>query len=182
MTIAGSGRKKYYYYCATEKTKGKSVCEGMPGLVQDDVEHFVLGGLKTHLMQDEVYQAFRRKVETQMTAMVERSNSGLLVIEDQIRKRERDVANLVRASSEGGYSRVIAASLAAAEADLETLQAKHATETPQVIHLPKDLPSVYRAYVTDLTASLAHDLVVARASDALRAILDRVVIRYGVVA
>ena len=39
-----------------------------------------------------------------------------------------------------------------------------------------DLPTIYRAYVIELAVSL--DLIVARASDALRVIPDRVVIRY----
>ncbi len=76
-------------------------------------------------------------------------------------------ANLVRAISQGNLSKAVAATLATAEADLVAPQARLASETPQVIHLPADLPSVYRAYVTDLTAALSHDPDVARASDAV---------------
>ncbi len=107
-----------------------------------------------------------------------RANAGLKALEVQIRTREKEVANLVGSIAQGNLSKAVVATLATAEADLEALQARLASETPQVIHLPADLPSTYRAYVTDLTAALSHDLVVARASDALRAILDRVVIHY----
>ncbi len=125
MTIAGSGKKRYY--CANEKTKGTSVCEGMRGILEEQVEPLILGGLKTHLMQDDIYQAFRRKVEAQMVALTERANVGLRLLEDQIRAREREVANLVKSITQGSLSKAVASGLASAEADLE---ARLACETP----------------------------------------------------
>jgi hypothetical protein len=128
-------------------------------------------------MQDEVYQAVRCKVGLRMAAMAAPSDSGRPGTGHRIRKRERDVADRVRGICDGGVRHVLATSLATAEADLEKLLAKRATETPQVIRLPVDLRSIYRAHVVNLTASLSHDAVLTWATDALGFILDRGFIR-----
>ena len=50
LTIAGSGDKRYY--CANAWQKGPAICEGMPGVRQDEAERLVLDGLQRHLMTD----------------------------------------------------------------------------------------------------------------------------------
>ena len=50
MTTAGSGDKRYY--CSDSKQKGSAVCEGQPGIWQDEAEQRVLAGLQRHLLTD----------------------------------------------------------------------------------------------------------------------------------
>lgn len=58
LTVAGSGDAKRYY-CANAKEKGKSVCQGMPGILVGRAEEQVIGQLRDHLMNDAAYAAFK---------------------------------------------------------------------------------------------------------------------------
>lgn len=56
MNIAGSGVHRFY--CANSREKGRTICEGIPGIRKDTLEQTVLNGLREHLMQPEAVAEF----------------------------------------------------------------------------------------------------------------------------
>jgi site-specific DNA recombinase len=177
MTVAGTGERKRYY-CANAKEKGPAVCGGMPGLKEVDAAESILSGLKTGLMQDEAYEAFRAR----FTALVSEQEASLGAVqkqqEDRIRETAKVQANLLRAVEAGQISDSILERLREVDAELATLRAAQAAQAPAQVTLPDDLPALYRAYVEDLVATLTDGDVAGRAGDELQELLESVVVSW----
>ncbi len=138
LTIAGSGDKRYY--CSDSKQKGSAICEGQPGIRQEEAERRVLAGLQRHLLTDAAYAAFKARVDTEAAVLEERANGEIRRVEDQVAEAREAVNNLVAAMAKGRTSTALFDALEKAEAQLATWEAKRAEMTPVVF----DLPRVYR--------------------------------------
>ena len=176
LIVAGAGRSRGYY-CANHKQKGASVCSGMPGVRQRDIEPFVLDAFKHQLMTDAAYERFRAEVKAAMEARRASAREALSVLDTQIAEARRRHANLMENIESGRVPQSVFDRLEATEAEIARLEAERAAAEPGPVALPEELPEIWRARIAQLEKTLSDSEVVERASDELRGVVDRLVVR-----
>ena len=177
LTVAGSGDSKRYY-CANAKEKGKSVCEGMPGLPIRQAEEQVIGHLRNHLMNDAAYAAFKTSFERKWSSDLRASEDVLRIKDKTIAQLEKARANLLDAVKRGIADDELLTELKKVGDDLTRAKCERDAAKPTPVPLPDNLPEMYRQYVDDLVNTLNDEGVVGRASDLLHDMIDRVEVRY----
>ena len=150
----------------------------MPGLKEADAAESILSGLRTGLMQDEAYQAFRGRFNALVSEQEASRGAVMKQQEARIREKEKAKANLLRALEAGQILESILDRLKEVEAELAELRVAQSAKAPDPIALPADLPALYRAYVDDLIPTLSDSEVAGRAGDELQDLLDSVVVAW----
>ncbi len=177
MTIAGSGRIKRYY-CANAKEKGSAVCAGQPGVVQDEAEQIVLGGLKSGLMTETAIAQFRKDYARHLKEQSQASSTRVERRTARLKALETVRLNYKQAIAEGGFSPTIQEGLTETEAEIAALKQATEAESGNVLQIPPDLGARYRAYVEDLARTLSGGDVVGRASEELHRLIHRITVRW----
>lgn len=139
LTVAGSGASKYYY-CANNKEKGPSVCEGMPGLRQRDAEELLLAGLRRELMKDAAFARFRDSYITEIKARSGQVSDELRLLDKQIIKKEIEERGYIMAVAQGVVNESLVAGLNAVDAQLKELRKERAATATMPVVPPEDLP------------------------------------------
>ncbi len=179
MTIAGGNRKagKRRYYCANAREKGESICEGMPGVSQSEIEELSLSGFRHGMMQDAAYERFRQDFEGHLRATQSTVGEDLRLRDRMIAEQQAKVDNIFEAIETGEFSPPLVARLNKLQAELDQMKSQREAATPAPVELPDDLPALYQAHVEDLVGSLSDPSVRECASDALRELISAVVVR-----
>ena len=177
MTVAGAGGHKRYY-CANRRQTGPDICMEMPGLRQSDAEELVLAGFRRQLMLPEAYEKFRTDFARHIQA-----RSGEMAADQKFRVAElRELkakqGNLVRAVAQGQALGTLLPALEEVERGIATLEAKIEANRPRPVEMPENLPALYRAHIDQLARTLSQEEVSERASDELRSMIERLVVRY----
>jgi site-specific DNA recombinase len=179
MTIAGKDPRRRYY-CANNKEKGASVCIGMKGLRQTEAEELVLSALKNDLLKDEAYEHFKITYENQLKAQTAEQNERVVAIDQEKRKLEGSLSNLMSAIEVGGHSPTILKRLGEIEVRLQELSRVKRALTVNAVELPHRWRALYRSYVEKLTETLSNEEVVGRAAEQIRELIDRLIVRFDV--
>ncbi|MEE4209680.1 MAG: recombinase family protein [Parvularcula sp.] len=177
LTIAGSGRRKRYY-CSNSKEKGRAVCTGMPGLLQEDAEEVILGGLREELMKEAAYEKFRQDFVAHLESAARELGDDLRMRDHMIREKEKEQANYMRAVELGAMNASLIEKLNTVGEQIEKLRADREALMPRPIELPTDLPAFYHQHVDDIVRTLSGEEVAGRAGDELRRLIERVVVRH----
>ena len=177
LTVAGSGNARRYY-CANAKEKGKSICEGMPGLPIRQAEEQVIGHLRDHLMTEQAYRRFKETFTRQWTAGKREADEVRRMKDRTIAKLEKDRTALLATVKRGIATDELLKELEEVGKELERARIEKEAAKPIEVPLPDDLPDLYRAYVDDLVATLNDEGIVARASDLLHDMVERVIVKY----
>jgi hypothetical protein len=177
LTVAGSGEAKRYY-CANAKEKGKSVCQGMPGLPVRQAEEHVIDQLRDHLMKDAAFASFKTSFLRGWSANKHISEDVQRIKEKTIARLEKERAGLLAAIKRGFAEDELLKELEQVGKDLERAKVKREAAKPVDVPLPHNLPEQYRAYVDDLVATMNDEGIVSRASDLLHDMIDQVIVRY----
>lgn len=174
MTIAGGNPKagKRRYYCANAREKGAAICEGMPGVLQSDIEELALSGIRDGMMQDDAYERFRRDFEAHLRKMRPGAEEDLKLRDKMIAEQQAKVDFIFEAIETGEHSPPLVARLNKLQAELDQMKSQREAATPAPVELPEDLPALYRAHVEDLVGMLSDPTVRDRASDALRELIS----------
>ena len=177
LTIAGTGERRRYY-CADAREKGSAVCDGFKGLLQVDAERLVLAGLKEKLMEDEAFRQFRKSFKVH----IERHNRSLgakTAAQDKaINQTAKKLQNILQAIEDGAYTPALNDRMQALEAELMRMRKERSSSGAVEVPLPPGLPGYYRAYIADLSATLAKEAIFGRASDELRSMIERIEVGY----
>ena len=176
MTIGGAAPKRYY--CANARDKGHSICKGMPGILRESLEAHVLNGLRDHLMTPEAIAEFIQQFQKQQQLLDTERRDRLSRIKAGLSKNEREIANIMTAIKAGIFTASTKAELEALEtikASLE-LDLKIASEAAPAVR--DDLSEVYRDKVKQLVASLNDPEVLSEATDAIRGLVNRIVVHW----
>lgn len=177
MTIAGTGKRRRYY-CANHKEKGAAVCAGMSGLLQRDAEALVLHGLREQLMQPVEFEKFRVSFIAHFNAENNenaRDHNHRVAELGQLRARQE---SLVRLIADGRTQEGFFLGLTKVEQDIRILTARIEANRPHPIEIPENMPALYRTHIEDVVRTLSEEEVAGRAADALREMIDRLVVRY----
>lgn len=176
LTVAGGNPEggKRRYYCANAREKGAAICQGMPGILQTDVEELTLSGLRRGLMQKAAFAAFKADFERLLQASSKTVSEELKLRDRKIAEHEVIKANLLRAVETGEISGVIISRLNEVDEELAQMKTQRAAATPHPVELPDNLPALYKAYVDDLASTLSEGSVVDRAATELRELISGV--------
>jgi len=176
MNVGGSNPKRYY--CASAREKGKAVCAGIPGIAKDKLERTVLDGIRTQLMQPGAIAEFMEEYSRQFAQLTDDRSARRKQAEAALRKTEKEIANILTAIKAGIFTESTKAELEGLEArkKMQAIEVEAANAEPAA--LPPDLAEVYRGKVEALVASLNAPETALEAKDAVRALLDRIVVHW----
>ena len=165
---------KYLYGCATARNKG--TCDNRLNIRRDVLEASVLNGLKSHLMEPELFKEFADEFYREINrlrgaevARLEGSRAELVTVERKIRK-------IVDAITDGVSARSLKDELLALEARQEKLKTLLAdSNAPEPLVHP-NLAEVYRRKVANLNESLQQEDTKAEAAEIIRNLVDEIVL------
>jgi hypothetical protein len=141
LTVAGSGNAKRYY-CANAKEKGKSVCQGMPGILVGQAEEQVIGQLRDHLMNDAAFAAFKASFVRKWNADKQSAGAVQRVKENTISRLEKERANLLVAVKRGIADDELLKELEQVGKDLARAKIEREAAMPVEVPLPGSVAQI----------------------------------------
>jgi site-specific DNA recombinase len=174
LTIAGTGKKRYY--CQDAKEKGPSVCTGMIGVIQSNAEMAVLKGLKRDLLSTKMMNAFREAYGQQYERTTAMMGDDRKSLDRRLAKVGIEIKNLIGAVKAGMHSQSLRDELRAAENTEIELQRQIEAANRPATSLPHDLEERFAALVRDLEATLGQQEHVVMAKEVLETLVDKITV------
>ena len=178
LNVGGSNPKRLY--CANAREKGKSICKGIPGIAVEKLEGIVLSGLRHHLMTPDAVAEFIHRFQIHQREMDNERHQAMARLRSSLSQVEKEIGNIMTAIKAGIFT-------ASTKAELEDLEAKKerfgrelqvaSLGSPKV---PDNLAEVYRDKVDALVTSLNSPENRSEAIDAIRGLVDRIVVYWDV--
>jgi site-specific DNA recombinase len=167
---------KNRYGCATRRSKG--TCDNTRTILRQRVEQRVLSGLKERMLAPDLVAEFVRVFAEETVAAHRQDAARRSLLDGQLADVERRLQAVLRAIEDEAWSEALRKRLSELETRKEALQRQREGfgNPAPVIRLRPNAADIYRAKVADLEASLNAPEIRAEASDALRALIDRVVL------
>ncbi len=165
------------YACSNHISKG--TCDNSRSIRQDELEARVLAGLKDRMMAPEIVEDAMRAYaeETNLLNRERRTNSDAWKAE--LVKTEKQIAQIVKAITDGMYHPSMKEKMTGLEArreELTTLLADAPAGTPDIL---PSAATVYAKNVTALTKALNRKEERQEASQELRALIEKIVLTPG---
>jgi site-specific DNA recombinase len=164
------------YGCATHRCKGTR--DNARPILRQRVEHRILAGLKERMLAPDLVAEFVR-VFAEETAEAQRQAALLQSrVDGQLTDIECRLEGVLRAIENGAWSETLRQRLRELETRNATLllRREEVSKATTAIRLHPNAADIYRSKVADLEASLNAPDIRAEASDALRALVERVVL------
>lgn len=176
MTVVGSGGR---LGCANHVERG--TCENHRAVARDAVMRRVMVGLKERLLVPELVEEFVRGYVAEVNATNRERGSRRASLQGEASKLDRQIRNLLELLKEGHGGPAMAAELRELERRRETLRAEMAAaETPEPVpDLHPNMPALYRRRVQALEEALADPTTAGVAAEALRALVDAILVFPG---
>ena len=171
-TVIGRDR----YGCATRR--GKGTCDNARTITRQHIETRVLGALRARMLTPELMAEFIRAFADELQATQRDATQQRASLERQLADTERSLAGILRAIEGGAWNDSLRARLDELEARKKALAADLAAQdapAPTVALHPK-AAEAYREQVADLEDALNDPELRMEASDALRALIEKVVL------
>jgi site-specific DNA recombinase len=176
MGITGSGGRMG---CTNRHERG--TCTNRRTLPRDRLLPLVFEGLKQRLLAPELVAEFVRAFVAEVTtANKQRGLQQAQLLQDRA-KVERQIRNMLELIKEGHGSAGMVAELRVLEHRCETLDADLvAADVPETVPTPHpNLPELYRRKVETLEAALEDPAAASIATEALRSLIDAILIYPG---
>jgi len=154
-------------------------CDNARTIARDVLEARVLTGLRDHMMTpDMAAEAMRAYAQE-----TNRLNRERRQTEDATRRELADtikaIAEIVRVIEQGGYHRALSARLTELETKQDSLTARLPDAHRNAPDIHPNIAETYRRRIERLTAALDHPDDALEAADALREVIDRIVVTPG---
>ena len=177
MNIGGANPGRYY--CAAAREKGPAVCKGVKGIVHTELESLALNGLREHLMQPEAVAQFIQAYERHHNRLLASQGDNRKRLDKALKGTEQGIQNILSAIKAGIYTASTKAELESLEIERDRLknQIKHAEQS--LPKLPDNLAQIYRDKVSDLVKAVNQPETRAEAGEAVRQLIDRLLVRYA---
>jgi site-specific DNA recombinase len=155
--------------CATSRNKG--TCDNRLNIRRDALEASVLSGLRTHLMEPDLFKEFCDEFTREVNRLRIERGAGLAAMRDP--RIEREFGKLL-ASKAGGPIEAIVEDMKRLEARKAELkdQLANAEEPPPLLH--PNMAEIYRHRIAALYESLQHEDGKAEAAEVFRTLVDQV--------
>ncbi len=173
-TVVGLDR----YGCATRR--GRGTCDNAKTISRQRIEARVLAGLKDRLLAPDMVAEALAALEAESAAARREARAAASGRRRELDEVERKLAGVIRAIEDGAWSEALKARLAALEGRkvrlLEDLAAADRAEGPE-IRIHPGLIDRYRDQVAHLEEALLDASIRGEAEEALRSLIERVVLR-----
>ncbi|GGK51800.1 recombinase family protein [Salinarimonas ramus] len=164
--------------CSTARNKGDSVCANRRTIKCETVEAAVLHGLAEHLMDPELVTLFCEEYTREANRLRDEAASGLDEVTRKLAATRREQERLVKALREGVPADVVKAEMWKLDAQAKALEAEiGATKDPDPVRLHPSMADVYRSEVRALVSKLSDPAAAVEAAEAVRRLVDRIVLR-----
>lgn len=158
--------------CATARNKG--TCDNRLNIRRDALEASILSGLRTHLMEPELFKEFCEEFTREVTRLRIERGADLAAMRDELPRIERELGKLLAAIKAGGPIEAIVEDMKRLEARKTELREKlaEAEEPPPLLH--PNMAEIYRQRVAALYESLQAEDGKTEAAQVFRALVDQV--------
>ena len=168
---------KHSFGCSTARNKGKAYCTNMAMISQGELEQLVLGALQNNLMDQEALAVFCEEYAKERNRLQAAALQSRDAVTKGLATVKTDHAKLVDAIIAGIPAEQVKdrmLSLDARRIELEAQLERDPAPSPIRIH-PK-MAETYREKITALVDRLSHPDGMLEAKDALRGLVDRIVL------
>jgi DNA invertase Pin-like site-specific DNA recombinase len=165
--------------CGNHRERG--TCGNRRTVLQDKILERVFAGLKHRLLTPELVETFVTEYITEVNQANRNATSHRALLQSELAKVERQIRAMVQTIAETGGSRAIVEELRRLERREDELRAEIAAagRPEPVPALHPNLAQVYRQKVERLEQALQDPIVSAAAAEALRSLVDAVLVHPG---
>ena len=163
--------------CSSARNKGEGVCENRRTITCDAVENAVLRGLQEHLMAPELVALFCEEYLREVNRLRREAEASLDDMNIALAKVRREQARFIAAIRDGAPAGPLAQPMASAEKEEQRLVDEiGAAQKPDPVRLHPGMAQIYRRKVGDLVAALTKEDDAGMAREAIRNLIDRVIL------
>ncbi|MBU3889762.1 recombinase family protein [Methylosinus sp. KRF6] len=161
--------------CATARNKG--TCQNRSNIRRDELEASVLNGLRTHLMEPELFKEFCDEFTREVNRLRMERGADLTSKRAEIPRIDRELDKLMKlilASDDLEASKRVMRQMKELENRKDELEKAlaEAEEPPPLLH--PNMAEIYRQRISALHESLQSDETKAEAAEIVRALVDQV--------
>jgi len=166
-----------HYGCSNAKNKGDTVCTNHRTIRRDRLDDYVLSGLKSRMMRDELLQVFCEEYTKHMNELIKANSSSLGRYQKEQAKLTRERDNIIKAVKDGLPAASFRGELENIELRLEDLD-KHIFNARQENKpfLHPCMATHYRQSIENLRGLLNQEGKRAEASQHLRRLIEKIVL------
>ena len=175
--VCGSGfvlksRNRLSCFGATDQ----GVCSNHLTIRRDEVEARVLHALQEKLLRRDLFEEFCKEFTQEMNRLRMAARAGVTAMEHELARVEVEIKKLIQSIKDGVPGTVLRDEAIRLEAQRTDLRARleRAVEPPPLLH--PNMADLYREKVTQLARALQHEESRAEAADALRGLIDAIVL------
>jgi site-specific DNA recombinase len=151
-----------YYGCATHKTRGAAVCQGITA-PRAETDRRLIQGLRDEVLNPSALAKIRTRVNELLRDLQQRANDGAAARGERIAALQGEIGRLTDAVAQMGLSPALRARLVAAESELASLSVERAADQVSVMASDDGQVSAgIRRVALSLEKALATDVEVAR--------------------
>ncbi|WP_342630175.1 recombinase family protein [Nguyenibacter vanlangensis] len=164
--------------CSTARNKG--TCDNRLNIRRDALEASVLSGLRTHLMEPELFKEFCNEFTREVNRMRMELGADLAAMRNEIPRIDRELdklLNLILASDDIEASKRVMKKMTVLEARKEELEQKVANteEPPPLLH--PNMAEIYQQRIASLYESLQAEETKTEAAERLRTLVSQITLQ-----
>ncbi|NIE81578.1 recombinase family protein [Asaia sp. As-1742] len=161
--------------CSTARNKG--TCDNRLNIRRDALEASVLSGLRTHLMEPDLFKEFCNEFTREVNRLRMEHGADLVAMRAELPRIDRELAKLLTALKAGGPIQTIVD-------DMKRLEARKAVVTERLANTEKPPPllhpnmaEIYRQRIASLYASLQAEETKTEAAERLRTLVSQITLQ-----
>ncbi len=163
--------------CSTARNKGKAVCSNMATIGQAELETLILDALQNNLMDQEALTVFCEEYAKERNRLQAEATQNRGSMEKELSTTKRDHAKLIDAILAGVPAEQVKDRMIALDARRIELEAQLSHEpAPSPLRIHPKMAASYRARVGLLISQLQQPEGMLEAKEALRGLIDRIVL------
>jgi len=160
--------------CSSARNKG--TCDNTRTLKRDDVEATILGSLKAHLMEPELFAVFCEEYTRHLNRLRIEHNAAHSGMEARLAKVDRDLDKLVEAICQGIPASKVKDKMWDLENEKTELQATLAESQEEPVLIHPNMSETYRSQVAALHQALNDNDRRAEAVEVIRSLVEKIVL------
>ncbi|MFT8775156.1 MAG: recombinase family protein [Gluconacetobacter liquefaciens] len=164
--------------CSTARNKG--TCDNRLNIRRDALEASVLSGLRTHLMEPDLFKEFCNEFTREVNRMRMELGADLAAMRNEIPRIDRELdklLNLILASDDIEASKRVMKKMTVLEARKEELEQKvtNTEEPPPLLH--PNMAEIYQQRIASLYESLQAEETKTEAAERLRTLVSQITLQ-----
>jgi DNA invertase Pin-like site-specific DNA recombinase len=162
-------------YACTNHVLGNG-CDNARTVDRKALESRVLTGLRERMMTPEIAAEAMRAYTQETNRLNRQRRSSVESIRRELAETNKAIAEIVRVIEQGGWHRALSDRLTELEAQQDSLTARLSNGSQDVPDIHPKISEAYRRRIERLTEALSHPDDALEAADAIREVIDRIVI------